>query len=65
MPDGADIVLNWSGSGAPYYRVYSATSLEGSFPIFIGSTQLTILRDVNATVTDEMKFYQVVGSATP
>jgi hypothetical protein len=65
IPDGTDIVLRWSGSGAPHYRVYSATSLESSFPNFIGSTQLTTLRDVNAAATDDVKFYQIVSSATP
>ncbi len=35
---GTDIVLTWSSTGAPAYRVYSDTDSEGLFGTFEGST---------------------------
>ncbi len=63
--DGNDAVLTWSGSGAPYYRVYSSLVTEGPFTTLEGSTASTTFTDVGAIPADATKFYVVVSSATP
>jgi hypothetical protein len=63
--DGADIILSWTGTGSPYYAVYSATDSEGPFSTFEGSTGNTSFTDIGAATEDAIKFYFVAGSATP
>ncbi|MBK6765852.1 MAG: matrixin family metalloprotease [bacterium] len=65
VPNGDDIVLYWAGSGAPYYRILSATTTGGPFTTLEGSTTGTTFTDVGASLTDALKFYVVVSSATP
>ncbi|NUO18636.1 matrixin family metalloprotease [bacterium] len=62
---GNDIVLYWTGSGAPYYRIYSATTTGGPFTTLEGSTSATTFTDAGAITSNDVKFYVVVSSATP
>jgi len=64
-PNGNDVQLYWSDSGAPFYRVYSATTTGGPFSFLEGSTSDTTFTDVGAVSADAVKFYVVVSSATP
>jgi len=63
--NGNDAVLTWTGSGAPYYKIYSSLVTEGPFATLEGSTTATTFTDVNAIPSDATKFYVVVSSATP
>ncbi len=65
LSSGNDIVLNWVGSGAPYYRILSATTTGGPYVTTEGSTSGTTFTDVGAVNTDAIKFYVVVSSTTP
>lgn len=65
IPSGNDLILYWTASGAPYYRVYSATTTGGPFSVLEGSTSSTSFTDVGAAATNDIKFYVVVSSATP
>lgn len=65
LPSGNDVILYWAGSGAPYYRVYSATTTGGPFTVLEGSTTSTSFTDVGAFSGNDIKFYVVVSSATP
>lgn len=64
-------ILRWTATGAPFYRVYSATSVNGPFDTFEGYTAGTatgspvIFTDVNAINEGVRRFYQVVASDTP
>ncbi|MCB9357958.1 MAG: matrixin family metalloprotease [Calditrichaeota bacterium] len=65
LPSGNDIVLFWNGSGAPYYRIYSATTTSGPFLTLEGSTATTTFTDVGAVLSNDVKFYVVVASTAP
>ncbi len=65
LPNGNDVILYWAGSGAPYYRVYSATTMGGPFTVLEGSTASTSFTDIGAFSGNDIKFYVVVSSATP
>ncbi len=64
FPNGNDVVLYWASSGAPYYKVYSATTTGGPFSTLEGSTTGTTFTDVGALNTADVRFYIVVSSAT-
>jgi hypothetical protein len=55
--------LNWTNVGAPYYRVYSATSPAGPYTSFVGSTADTTYLDTSTAL--DRKFYAVTASTTP
>jgi hypothetical protein len=61
---GDDMRLDWHGTGAPFYRVYSSSTYGGSFTNFLGSTSDTSFVDVGALSTTP-KFYLVRSSTTP
>ncbi len=65
LSSGNDIVLFWASSGAPYYRVYSSTTTGGPFTTLEGSTSDTTFTDLGAVMSNDLKFYVVVASATP
>jgi V8-like Glu-specific endopeptidase len=62
--EGNDVRLDWSSTGAPFYRVYSATTANGPFTNFLGSTSGTYFVDVGALSTS-VKFYVVRAATTP
>ena len=64
-PVGNDIHLHWSDSGAPYFRIYSATTPDGPFSTLEGSTDDTSFVDVGVVPAEEIRFYHVVGSVNP
>ncbi len=61
---GNDIQLDWASTGAPYYKIYTATTPAGPFITLLGTTSGTSFTDVNPLGT-LVKFYQVKASATP
>ncbi len=61
---GNDIQLDWASTGAPYYKIYTATTPAGPFITLLGTTSGTSFTDVNPLGT-LVKFYIVKASATP
>ena len=61
---GNDMRLDWIGTGAPYYRIYSAAAVNGAFTTLEGSTSGNSFIDVGAAA-ESMKFYTVRASTTP
>ena len=61
---GDDAKLDWTSTGAPYYRVYSSTEPFGSYALE-GSTSQPTFTDNNAIVQEVKKFYRVVSSTQP
>jgi hypothetical protein len=61
---GNDIQLNWTGTGAPYYKIFTATNPNGPFATLIGTTSGNTFTDVNPLGTI-VKFYVVEASAVP
>ncbi|MBU1983574.1 hypothetical protein KJ815_04085, partial [bacterium] len=62
--DGNNVRLLWNDVGAPYYRVYSATTAEGPFTYLEGSTPDSFFVDTDA-MNNLQKFYVVLSSTTP
>ena len=62
--EGNDVRLDWSSTGAPFYRVYSSTTAGGPFTNSLGSTSGTFFVDVGA-LSIPVKFYVVRASTTP
>jgi hypothetical protein len=59
-PSNATLVLTWQSTGAPHYRVYSATTLDGPYTTLVGNTTsptLTIPVPAEAVL-----YYHVVSS---
>ncbi|MBI5058750.1 S8 family serine peptidase [candidate division KSB1 bacterium] len=56
---GNDIRLDWSNVGADSYNIYSATTENGAFTTFEGSSATTTFLDLNAVSSGTMLFYQV------
>lgn len=65
FPDGVDIKLAWTGTGAPYYRVYSSSVSEGPFDTFVGSTADTSYTHTNVLNNFEVMFYEIRASSEP
>lgn len=57
---GADLVLRWADDGNLYYRVYSATSAEGPYDRFEGSTTATEMTIIGGAASVR-KFFLVTG----
>jgi hypothetical protein len=62
---GNDIILNWSATGAPYYRITKSTTSEGTFTDFVGSTTDTTYQIQNIVPTQDRVFYIVKSSSAP
>ncbi len=62
---GNDAELNWTATGAPYYRIYSATTPYGTYSTFEGSTSDTQFFDTGAITSSSIKFYRVVSATLP
>ncbi len=61
---GNDIRLDWTSTGAPYYRVYDSATADGPFTNLIGSTSANTFIDAGA-VAGTIKFYLVRSSSQP
>ena len=61
---GNDIRLRWRSTGAPYYRIYSAASVDGPFDTLEGTTASTTFLDLD-TANEPIKFYIVRASTEP
>jgi len=62
---GDDILLSWSSTGAPYYRVFQSSDSEGPFATPIASVSDTTYLDNDAVLNSEIFFYQIKSSASP
>ncbi len=62
---GNDLSLNWSSTGAPYYRVYSSGSVAGPFSNLEGSTHNSTLLISSVGALPAKWFYLVVSSSSP
>jgi hypothetical protein len=62
---GDDARLNWTSTGAPYYRIYSDTTPFGSYGTSEGSTSDTTFLDTGAISATTLRFYRVVSSTLP
>ncbi len=60
-----DVTLRWGATGAPYYKVFAATTPTGPFDTLIGTVTTNTFSDVNAVNLNLKRFYQVVSSDTP
>jgi hypothetical protein len=61
----ADVILNWTGSGAPNYRIYSAPNSDGPYFALEGTTTSTSFTDVGGASGGALRFYEIVASSTP
>ncbi len=62
---GSDIVLRWTSTGAPYYKIFSATNSNGPYDTFVASTSGTSYTHTGIVPTAAQNFYIVVSSSTP
>jgi len=62
---GDDAELHWTSTGAPYYRIYSATTPFGTYSTLEGSTSDTFFFDTGAVSSASIKFYRVLSSTLP
>ncbi|MCX6600146.1 MAG: hypothetical protein NT025_01105, partial [bacterium] len=64
-------MLKWTSNGAPYYRIFSATTVSGPYGTSEGSIagppdgQAVLFRDLNAIGEAVRRFYVVYGSDQP
>ena len=65
ISSGSDVVLNWTSTGAPFYRIFSSTNVNGPYDTLVGSTSNTTFTHVGVANTLLQNFYIVVSSATP
>lgn len=59
--DGDEIVLHWSPTGAPLYRVYASDDIEGPFD-FLQATADTLLTVAGVDTAGAQFFYRVVSA---
>ncbi|MBI5060481.1 hypothetical protein HZB60_11955 [candidate division KSB1 bacterium] len=64
IKNGSNASLNWTATGAPYYKVYAATTLTGGYA-YIGSTSTNSYNDPTPWVANANRFYQVTSSDAP
>jgi len=64
-PSGLDVIIRWTSTGAPYYKVYSSTSTGGPYNTLVGSTSGLSFTHTGVVGTTPQNFYIVVSSATP
>jgi hypothetical protein len=60
-----DVIVNWTATGAPYYRVFWDNVPNGAFGNVLGSTTSASFTDVNAVNLNLKRFYRVVSSDAP
>lgn len=60
---GSDVRLDWNRTGAPQYRIYSATQSAGPFETVEGTTADTTFIDTGAISSGNMLYYQVKAIA--
>jgi hypothetical protein len=61
---GEDVVLRWADDTNPYYYIYSSDTPDGVFTHEEGSTALNEFTIIGGAAS-EIRFYYVIGSATP
>jgi|GEM_PF-4673248 len=61
---GSDVKLDWTATGAPFYRVYSALNVGGPFDTLEGTSATTSFLDIGAA-GEAKKFYIVYSSTAP
>jgi len=60
-----DVVLNWSASGGPYYKIYRSLSSDSNAPQFLASVSDTTYIDQGEVSAQIKAFYLVVSSSLP
>jgi Zn-dependent metalloprotease len=61
---GADMRLDWTDTGAAYYRIYSSSSASGPFGTYEGTATTNYFIDAGAA-SEGLKYYQVTASTQP
>jgi hypothetical protein len=62
--NGNNAQLNWPSTGAPYYKVYAATTPTGAYT-YVGTASTNSYPDPTPWTTNANRFYQVTSSDTP
>lgn len=57
--DGDNVILNWTSTGSPAYKIYSDASVDGAFTTEVGSTTATTDTLVGAAASSDRTFYIV------
>jgi hypothetical protein len=65
ISSASDVILRWATTGAPYYKIYSSTNVNGPYATLVGTTTNTTFTHVGIANSQLQNFYIVVSSATP
>ncbi|MBU1637964.1 immune inhibitor A, partial [bacterium] len=61
---GNDVHLHWESDPNAFYRIYSDIDSEGSFETFEGSTTDTSFVIPDGVLSNEIKFFIIMGSVS-
>jgi len=62
LVDGDQVRVSWTGTGAPWYRIYSADVPQGPYSLMVGATADTSFA---VSSSNDKRFFVVVSSTTP
>jgi hypothetical protein len=63
--NGAEVRLDWTSTGAVYYKIYRSADAQFSTPVYVGTATDTTLTVAGDLATHDKLFYMVKSSSLP